>query len=118
MRLDGHRACAKELYGDVAEVGRMPMDFSWGVERFLKRVRPDVVGLVGGGLAQSHARVSSAGHPGVHYQRQAERAIVRGYHRAKRVVGSLFESLLWGAGRDVRGAFPQDGRGRSWSRVR
>ena len=87
-------ARAKELYGDVAEVGRMPMDFSWGVERFLKRVRPDVVGLVelevwpNLTLACRRRDIPVCIING----RLSERSF-EGYHRAKRVVGGLFESL-------------------------
>ncbi|MDP6986730.1 MAG: glycosyltransferase N-terminal domain-containing protein [Phycisphaerales bacterium] len=39
-------ARAKELYGDRHTVLRWPLDFSWAVKRFLKRVQPTVVGLV------------------------------------------------------------------------
>jgi 3-deoxy-D-manno-octulosonic-acid transferase len=34
------------LYGEHHRVVRYPLDFSWAVERFLDRVRPDVVGLL------------------------------------------------------------------------
>lgn len=41
-------ARAQSLYGDIdhARVVRYPLDCSWVVDRFLDRVRPDVVGLV------------------------------------------------------------------------
>lgn len=41
-------ARAQSLYGDIdhAHVVRYPLDCSWMVDRFLDRIRPDVVGLV------------------------------------------------------------------------
>jgi len=39
-------ARAHQLFSETCEVVRYPLDFSWAVRRFLKAVRPDVVGLV------------------------------------------------------------------------
>ena len=39
-------ARAKELYGSRCTVMRFPLDASWSVRKFLRRVRPDAVGLV------------------------------------------------------------------------
>ena len=95
-------ARARELYEGVAEVGRMPMDFSWGVERFLRRVKPDVVGLVelevwpNLTLACRRRDIAVCIING----RLSERSF-EGYHRAKRVVGGLFESLSVVAAQDA-----------------
>lgn len=37
---------ARELFSASCDVVRYPLDFSWSVRRFLRAVRPDVVGLV------------------------------------------------------------------------
>ncbi|MCA9294877.1 MAG: hypothetical protein KC983_00130, partial [Phycisphaerales bacterium] len=39
-------ARAMSLFGETHTVVRYPLDFSWSVGRFLRRVRPDAVGLV------------------------------------------------------------------------
>ncbi len=39
-------ARANDLFGATCHVVRYPLDFSWAVERFLDRVRPDAVALV------------------------------------------------------------------------
>ncbi|MCA9273232.1 MAG: hypothetical protein KDA31_09320 [Phycisphaerales bacterium] len=95
-------ARARELYTGVAEVGRMPMDFSWGVERFLRRVKPDVVGLVelevwpNLTLACRRRDIPVCIING----RLSERSF-EGYRRARRVVGGLFESLSVVAAQDA-----------------
>ena len=94
-------ARAKELVAGIADVGRMPMDFSWGVERFLRRVRPDVVGLVelevwpNLTLACRRRDIPVCIING----RLSERSF-EGYHRARHVVGGLFESLSLVAAQD------------------
>ena len=37
---------AKELYGEKHVITRFPIDFSFAVKRFLKRVKPTIIGLV------------------------------------------------------------------------
>lgn len=94
-------ARAKALYSEVAKVGRMPMDFTWGVERFLGRVRPDVVGLVelevwpNLTLACRRRDIPVCIING----RLSERSF-EGYQRAKCVVGGLFGSLTAVAAQD------------------
>lgn len=94
-------ARAKELFAGVAEVGRMPMDFSWGVERFLRRVRPDAVGLVElevwPNLLQACRRRDIP--VCIINGRLSERSF-EGYHRARALVGGLFESLTLVAAQD------------------
>lgn len=94
-------ARAMELYSGVADVGRMPMDFSWGVGRFLRRIRPDVVGLVELEVWPNltHACRRRDIPVCIINGRLSERSF-EGYHRAKRVVGGLFESLSAVAAQD------------------
>lgn len=94
-------ARAHELFGRIAEVVRTPMDFSWGVERFLGRLRPDVVGLVelevwpNLMLACRRRDIPVCIING----RLSERSF-EGYRRAKSVVGGLFGSLAVVAAQD------------------
>ncbi|MEO1534391.1 MAG: glycosyltransferase N-terminal domain-containing protein [Planctomycetota bacterium] len=87
-------ARARDLFGSVATVLRFPLDFSWSVDRFLRAVRPDVVGTVELELWPNFlAACARAGVPtAVVNGRLSERSF-RGYARLKPVVGGMFESL-------------------------
>ncbi len=87
-------ARAHELYEEVAEVRRMPMDFSWGVRRLVDDVRPDVLGLVElelwpnliGACRRRDVPVA------VINGRLSERSFA-GYRRARGLIGGMFRSL-------------------------
>lgn len=87
-------ARARELFGGVASVVRFPLDFSWSVERFLARVRPDVVGMVELELWPNFlAACERRGIPtAVVNGRLSERSF-RGYRRLKPIVAGMFGSL-------------------------
>jgi 3-deoxy-D-manno-octulosonic-acid transferase len=94
-------ARARGLYGDVCDVVRTPLDFSWAVRRFLDFTKPDVVGLVelevwpnlvGGCRAR--------GIPvGVVNGRLSGRSFT-GYRRARAVIGPSFRRLDFAAVQD------------------
>lgn len=94
-------ARARELFAGAAEVGRMPMDFSWGAARLIARVRPDVVGLVELELWPNLLQVCRRRDIPVCVinGRLSERSF-EGYQRAKAVVGGLFGSVALVAAQD------------------
>ncbi|RNC80862.1 MAG: hypothetical protein ED559_03410 [Phycisphaera sp.] len=94
-------ARARELYLQTASVHRMPMDFSWGVERFIARTRPDVVGLVELELWPNLiAACRRRDIPvAVINGRLSERSF-EGYSKARRMIGGMFESLSVAAVQD------------------
>ncbi|MEM9662407.1 MAG: glycosyltransferase N-terminal domain-containing protein [Planctomycetota bacterium] len=94
-------ARGRDLFGGVATVARFPLDFSWSVDRFLRRVRPDVVGMVELELWPNFlSACERAGIPtAVINGRLSERSF-RGYARLKPVIGGMFGSLAWACVQD------------------
>lgn len=92
---------ARKLYSSVAAVHRMPMDFSWGVGRFIDRVRPDVVGLVE--LELWPNLIASCKRRDIPVAvingRLSERSF-EGYRRARCFIGGMFASLSVAAVQD------------------
>ncbi|MEO1583062.1 MAG: glycosyltransferase N-terminal domain-containing protein [Planctomycetota bacterium] len=94
-------ARARSLFGGSAHVLRFPLDASWSVERFLSRVRPDVVGMVELEIWPNFlAACRRRGVPtAVINGRLSERSF-RGYRRARPIVGGMFASLACAAVQD------------------
>ena len=94
-------ARAKELYTEDAAVCRMPMDFSWGVSRFLDAIRPDVVGLVELELWPNLiATCRRRDIPVAVINGRLSARSFAGYARAKPIIGPMFESLAIAAVQD------------------
>jgi 3-deoxy-D-manno-octulosonic-acid transferase len=92
---------ANELYSVDAVVCRMPMDFSWGVNRILSKVQPDVVGLVE--LELWPNMISACRRRDIPVAVINGRLSARsfdGYSKARPIIGGLFQSLAVAAVQD------------------
>ncbi|HED54326.1 MAG TPA: hypothetical protein ENJ00_09025 [Phycisphaerales bacterium] len=94
-------ARAHSLFDSVASVVRMPMDFSWGVERFLNEVRPDVVSLVELELWPNLiAACKRRGIPVAVINGRLSARSFDGYSRGRALVRGMFSSLALVAAQD------------------
>ncbi len=94
-------ARGRALYGDVCDVVRTPLDFSWAVRRFLDFTGPDVLGLVELEVWPNLVRQCKArGVPvGVINGRLSERSF-KGYRRGRALIGPSFRRLDFAAVQD------------------
>lgn len=94
-------ARARELFATRATILRYPLDFSWSVERFLDRVRPDAVALIELEVWPNFIRscVRRGVPVGVVNGRLSERSFSR-YRRARFALRSTFASLRFVAAQD------------------
>lgn len=87
-------ARATSLYGDHHRVVRYPLDFSWAVDRFLDRVRPDVVGLLELEVWPNFTRAcEERGIPVVVLNGRLSAESFRGYRRIRRALAPSFSRL-------------------------
>lgn len=87
-------ARATALYGDHHRVVRYPLDFSWAVDRFLDRVRPDVVGLLELEVWPNFTRAcQERGIPVVVLNGRLSAESFRGYRRVRRALSPSFGRL-------------------------
>ena len=87
-------ARAVSLYGAHHRVVRYPLDLSWAVDRFLDRVRPDVVGLLELEVWPNFTRAcQERGIPVVVLNGRLSEGSFRGYERIRRALLPSFRRL-------------------------
>ena len=98
-------ARARELFAPAHHVVRYPIDFSWCVRRFLRRVRPDAVALVELELWPQFLAACAARRVPVCVinGRLSDRSAPR-YRRARPITGRWFRRLAFVAAQDDRSA--------------
>ena len=91
-------ARAKELYGSRCTVMRFPLDASWSVRKFLRRVRPDAVGLVELELWPNFAtECRRRGIPIAVVNGRLSARSFKNYRRGRFWIGKFFRQLAFAA---------------------
>ncbi len=95
-------ARARAMYGDTVHVVRTPMDASWMVGRFFKRVKPDAVALVELELWPNFIRACGArGVPVCVVNGRLSTRSFANYRRMRWLVGWMFRRLAFVAVQDA-----------------
>ena len=98
---DTGTARARELYEGAAHIRRYPLDFSWSVNRFLRRAEPDAVALAELELWPQFVRTCAArGIPVLVVNGRLSARSFKGYRRFRYALGPFFRRIAWAGVQD------------------